>query len=355
MKNISSVFCICFFFLLSCKVGNENKVMASQEARELTRLEKLFLLPHDSVMNYCDLSNDSITSFPDLSGYIIKSLDLSGNLLDTLIVGFLPQKIEKLNLSRNRYKGNVYIGRNTIPSLKELDFSYNLLSRIDIGEPLYRVVLSHNDLNIITFNHHNIQYLDISYNPNIPERVDFEPSMIDTIIREGVAGGKPLISKIRIGVIDNEAWGEPRKPCFLLNRLLSLPKDSLIDSYSLSCDSLFEFPDLSNYTIKSLDLSSNYLKDIYPSYLPQKIEKLDLSYNKFKGKMEITEGMIPNLKELDLSHNKLNLVYIGIPLYKLDLSHNELDSINLNYKKMLDIDVSDNPHLKNGEWYDMTD
>lgn len=66
-------------------------------------------------MDYYDLSNDSIVTFPDLSGYIIKSLNLSGNLLDTLVIDFLPQKIENLNLSHNHYKARVYIGENAIP------------------------------------------------------------------------------------------------------------------------------------------------------------------------------------------------------------------------------------------------
>ena len=63
----------------------------------------------------------------------------------------------------------------------------------NIGEPLYRILLSYNDLRFVSFNHKNIQYLDISYNRNMPERVGFEPLDIDTIVREGVAGGKRLL------------------------------------------------------------------------------------------------------------------------------------------------------------------
>ncbi|WP_270439369.1 hypothetical protein [Bacteroides bouchesdurhonensis] len=207
MKNIGYVFF--FFFLISCKIGNKNKVVELPVVEELTKLEKLFLLPQDSAMDYYDLSNDSIVAFPDLSGYIIKSLNLSGNLLDTLVVDFLPQKIENLNLSHNHYKARVYIGENAIPFLKELDFSYNSLSSIGISEPLYRIILSHNNLSTITLNHKNIQYLDVSYNSNLAERVDFDPSKIDTIVRDGVADGKRLISKMRVGIIDDD-WGDTR-------------------------------------------------------------------------------------------------------------------------------------------------
>lgn len=93
--------------------------------------------------------------------------------------------------------------------MKELDFSYNSLSSIGISEPLYRIILSHNNLSTITLNHKNIQYLDISYNSNLAERVDFDPSKIDTIIRDGVADGKRLISKMRVGIIDDD-WGDTR-------------------------------------------------------------------------------------------------------------------------------------------------
>lgn len=79
-------------------------------------------------------------------------------------------------------------------TLKELDISYNALTKIYIGEPLYRIIVSHNDLVEVDINHRHIQYLDISYNPNMSERVTFSPERIDTIIREGVANGKQLIT-----------------------------------------------------------------------------------------------------------------------------------------------------------------
>ena len=184
---------IVFLFLLSCQTGSKKKAVEYVSIKELTKLEQLYLLPFDSIMNVCDLSNDSIVDFPDLSAYSINTLDLSDNLLDTIIPCFLPKKLEKLNLSHNQFRGHVRIEKNTIPTLQELDISCNALNRIDIGEPLYRILLSYNDLRFVSFNHKNIQYLDISYNRNMPERVGFEPLDIDTIVREGVAGGKRLL------------------------------------------------------------------------------------------------------------------------------------------------------------------
>lgn len=195
MKYVVYTFLV-VFVLLSCRFSNRKETIAKAPVRELTKLEKLLQLPHDSVMATYDLSNDSIIGFPDLSGYTIKSLDLSYNLLDTIIPQFLPEGLEKLNLSHNRYRGNIRIKKNAIPTLKELDMSHNTINRIDISEPLYRILLAYNDLTYLGFNNKNIQYLDISYNTNMSEEVGFEPLGIDTILREGVANGKRLIGPV---------------------------------------------------------------------------------------------------------------------------------------------------------------
>lgn len=181
--------------VLACKKGDKaNTLELSQEEIKLTKLEKLLLLPQDSLIFSYDLSNDSLRTFPDLSAYTIKTLDLSGNMLDTIIPHYLPKGLDKLNLSHNKYRGQLRILENSMHTLKELDISYNALKTIYIGEPLYRIIVSHNDLVEVDINHRHIQYLDISYNSNMSERVTFSPERIDTIIREGVADGRQLVS-----------------------------------------------------------------------------------------------------------------------------------------------------------------
>ena len=196
--------CILLFspFLLSCRMGIRNESGKQPLTKELTKLEKLFWLPYDSVMVYYDLSNDNIENFPNLSAFTIKSLDLSHDLLDTINPLFLPKGLEKLNLSHNLYCGFILIRKNTIPYLKELDISHNALNRIDIAPPLYRINVSYNDLNVIDLKHKNIQYLDISYNSDISERVSFEPLWIDTLVRDGVADGKRLLGPLTDIVIE---------------------------------------------------------------------------------------------------------------------------------------------------------
>ena len=197
MKNLIYILLFSFLFL-SCKMKSEKESSSQPLTKELTKLEKLFLLPYDSVMVYYDLSNDNIENFPNLSAFTIKSLDLSHNLLDTINPLFLPKGLEKLNLSHNLYCGFILIRKNTIPSLKELDMSHNDLQAVYIHEALYRILLSYNDLTIACFNHENLRYLDISYNLHMPSEVCFEPTQIDTVIREGVAEGERLVGPISV-------------------------------------------------------------------------------------------------------------------------------------------------------------
>ncbi|WP_294479248.1 hypothetical protein [uncultured Bacteroides sp.] len=147
-------------------------------------------------MHSFDLSNDSIMDFPNLSAYTIKALDLSGNKLDTIIPHYLPKGLERLNLSNNRYKGYINIRRYTIPFLKEVDLSNNSLDSIRITEPLYRILLAHNNLVSIGLNQKNVQYLDVSYNVHLNRFVRFEPTLIDTVISVEVADGKNLLGPI---------------------------------------------------------------------------------------------------------------------------------------------------------------
>lgn len=194
MKRITYLISL-IVLVLACKKGDKaNTLELSQEEIKLTKLEKLLLLPQDSLIFSYDLSNDSLRTFPDLSAYTIKTLDLSGNMLDTIIPHYLPKGLDKLNLSHNKYRGQLRILENSMHTLKELDISYNALKTIYIGEPLYRIIVSHNDLVEVDINHRHIQYLDISYNSNMSERVTFSPERIDTIIREGVADGRQLVS-----------------------------------------------------------------------------------------------------------------------------------------------------------------
>ena len=177
------------------------------EVEKPSKLEQLLLLPRDSIMDYYDLSNDSISDFPDLSDYTIKSLDLSHNQLDTVIVDFLPKEIVTLNLSNNLLRNilrlefdhkkelalteEMKLYEKTM--LREMDLSHNRLTGVNIWFHLRRINISHNDITYINFSHRNIEFIDISNNPNLSNVVQFDPYVIDTIIRDNIANDKELV------------------------------------------------------------------------------------------------------------------------------------------------------------------
>lgn len=120
------------------------------------------------------------------------------------------------------------------------------------------------------------------------------------------------------------------------------------NSVNLSNQNLKEFPDLSRYNIKELDISDNNIVTFNSSLLPKGIEKIKISNNKLTGKFLIPlKDSILNIKSMDISNNYLESVVIHCPLNKLNVSNNKLSHLDVNYRKMSYIDISDNKQLSN--------
>ena len=77
-----------------------------------------------------------------------------------------------------------------------------------------------------------------------------------------------------------------------LKKLFLLPYDSVMVHYDLSNDNVENFPNLSAFTIKSLDLSHNLLDTINALFLPKGLEKLNLSHNLYCGFIRYKGGAI---------------------------------------------------------------
>jgi len=132
-------------------------------------------------------------------------------------------------------------------------------------------------------------------------------------------------------------------PLSKLNALLLLPQDSLIKHFDLSNDSLYFFPDLSNFTIESLDLSHNQIDTIIIRYLPKGIERLNISFNflrHFSGvrwcwdnfsEYRRDRDRVSSLTELNLSNNNLTGEFVSSysPIKRLNVSHNDLVEVAL--------------------------
>lgn len=212
MKLITTL--LLFTFLFSCIDQKKQQQEEFLPEKNLSKLEQLMLLPKDSVIKHYDLSNDSIMEFPDLSDFTIKCLDLSHNLIGTLIMKYLPKEIEKLDLSYNLLnnifdfqfeldsaqedtlnkmdKYNALEKINRSHSIREINISHNNITRVYISPDLYRIIATHNDLKNIKFSHRNIKYIDISDNPNLSNVVAFDPNVIDTVISNNIANNKKL-------------------------------------------------------------------------------------------------------------------------------------------------------------------
>ncbi len=209
MKKISII--IIALFLFSC-VDNKKQVDKNNKKieKKLSKLEQLMQFPKDTLLDYYDLSNDSISTFPNLSSYTIKSLNLSHNQLDTIDANYLPKGVVKLDLSYNNLEGifdfwleeieqldvNVRLKLYKKHPLKELNISHNRLKGIGIFFELRKLIISYNDIAYMDFNQGGIEYIDISNNPHLSNVVVFDPAKVDTIIRDNIANNKRLMTSM---------------------------------------------------------------------------------------------------------------------------------------------------------------
>ncbi len=209
---------VCFLIGIVLACTNLNIGVAFSSPRGIVRikpnkhtskLQQLLSKPRGTVIEYCDLSDDNISKFPDLSAYTIHSLNLSNNQLDTLILEYLPQGVKSLDISDNRLSGFLYlylnpkekvlveerIKLNNAFPLHELNVSHNQIRKISVGLGLRKLIASYNKLIYVNLNQTRVEYLDISHNPDLSNEVDFMPEGIDTIVREGIANDKKLVNK----------------------------------------------------------------------------------------------------------------------------------------------------------------
>ena len=202
MKGIYVEYYILIILLFASCLKNKNSDDENVTDIRLSKLEQLMLIPQDSVLDYLDLSNDSILEIPDLSSFRIRSLNLSYNKIDTLIVTSLPKDIEELDVSHNCLKSILYISHNDIPTLKRLDLSDNQLEEFESScSLLNKLDLSNNNLIKISLIDGNLEYIDISSNPRLSNIVDFPHQYIDTVICHNIANDEPVVSRFELPFI----------------------------------------------------------------------------------------------------------------------------------------------------------
>ena len=186
---------------LSCKKEIETKTNLPKQEKEKSVAEILSNLSKTDTILKLDLSHKKLDSLPDLSKFKIIALDLSHNNLDTIPLSKLPLTLRKLKCTNNTLRNfyvfnskNSFFGKkekeiknNTTINFEEIDMSNNKLkffsySFFDNKSNLRKIALSNNLIENIHL-HDNIDYLDISNNPNINAEVLFAVEKIDTLIQ----------------------------------------------------------------------------------------------------------------------------------------------------------------------------
>ena len=211
MKSIKYLLSI---LILTVTISCKNQNNKAEEVKKIDNEKKvenidfiLSKLDNNQMIEYLDLSNKNMVDMPNLSLYCIKKLDISNNEIDTIPLNKLPKKLEKLNASGNRIKNFGIFNasksfgldlklNNSNLNLKEIDLSNNKLKSFNISiidEPcnLKKVKIDNNDLLEIKIYCDGIQYLDISNNKNLSNKLDIDIN-IDTIIRNNIKNNLPL-------------------------------------------------------------------------------------------------------------------------------------------------------------------
>lgn len=77
----------------------------------------------------------------------------------------------------------------------EIILSHNQISYANVSKSIRKLVISHNELEELYVEVKNMEYLDVSHNPNFNNVVWFNPKDIDTVLYDFTLNNKPLIIK----------------------------------------------------------------------------------------------------------------------------------------------------------------
>ena len=274
-----------------------------------------------------------------LSGYIpelnlpyLEELDLNDNKLNGGIPNFDLPKLEILDLSYNMLDG--YIPSFDLPNLKKLYLNDNQLSRdipnFNCPELLY-LYLYNNRLSgaIPDFNFPKLLYLFLENNQLSGHIPNFDlPSLEKLYLGDNRLSGPiqvfdKLFNLDYLYLSNNQLSGSI--PNF--EKLTKL-KYLLLDENQLSGDvPKFDLPNL-----KWLQLDHNRLNSIPLFNEMPKLEGIYLSHNQLSG--AVPNFDLPNLKWLELDHNQLSSIPLFNEMPKLKeiyLSHNQLSEAVPNF------------------------
>ena len=194
MTKLLTFFLLISFLSCNNKAQDETKTDGNQEkSSELNITESDSLNFGELLKNSpfeLNISSKNLTEFPDLSSYEIHFLNVSDNKIESIPQTKLPKNLRTL-IANNNEITNFKLS-NSIDALEKIDLSKNELDTFYVYNGSNKIILNNNNLVYVKFFGNNINYLDISNNPNLNNVVDFFPKGIDTILRNNILNKKPL-------------------------------------------------------------------------------------------------------------------------------------------------------------------
>lgn len=158
--------------------------------------EEFSELPPNTIIEYCDLSNEGLTGLPVMNDYNIKRLDISGNDLchaPFKLDDILPKTLVELDMDSCNYGRDFFVTNRKLPNLERLNASYNRIPRLWVFSPaLKHISILHNNLKEVRFKHEEVKYLDVSHNWEMSQYIGIPAESIDTLKTDSCSKGRKL-------------------------------------------------------------------------------------------------------------------------------------------------------------------
>ena len=158
--------------------------------------EEFSELPPNTIIEYCDLSNEGLTGLPVMNDYNIKRLDISGNDLchaPFKLDEILPKTLVELDMDSCNYGRDFFVTNRKLPNLERLSASYNRIPRLWVFSPaLKHISILQNNLKEVRFKHEEVKYLDVSHNWEMSRYIGIPAESIDTLKTDSCSKGRKL-------------------------------------------------------------------------------------------------------------------------------------------------------------------
>lgn len=158
--------------------------------------EEFSELPPNTIIEYCDLSNEGLTGLPVMNDYNIKRLDISGNDLchaPFKLDEILPKTLVELDMDSCNYGRDFFVTNRKLPNLERISASYNRIPRLWVFSPaLKHISILHNNLKEVRFKHEEVKYLDVSHNWEMSQYIGIPAESIDTLKTDSCSKGRKL-------------------------------------------------------------------------------------------------------------------------------------------------------------------